>query len=620
MSGAPLRTPPLWENVNPSGVRAVYVERRRLLGLLRHADRRWLAALVVSLVVVVAVGPITVAATRGLVDAMLSGSGEFVGLAVAVALLMFVRQFAEIAGSTLRASIARQVDGAVRAELRRIASRPPGIAHLEDPAFQDVALRAADQGVAWRDRSAGLAAVGQLSLTGRILSAAALAVALGAYFPVLAAVLFLLSVTSRWIAVRQWMHLESVKDAAMPERRKVDYWAELAAGPEAAKEVRLFGLAGWVVERRAAAHLAWLADYWKLRRRVLRSQKTAAVLAVVCAGLALGVPGRAAFDGRISVGALASCLVAAWGIFAVAALGAEAHDIEYGKDPLRALAVLERVEVEPRRKPQPPPATIPTIRFEEVFFEYPGQPRPVMNGLDLTIRAGERLALVGVNGVGKTTLIKLLAGLYEPTGGRITVDGVDLRDLDPEAWRRRVTALFQDFVHYPLTLRDNITLAAPEVETDDAELDELIRRAGAGGLLAGRPRGLDTSLWRTGTAGTDLSGGQWQKLAMVRALHAVDKGRQVVLLDEPTAHLDVRAEAEFHQRILGSIPAASVVVISHRFSTVRAADRIVLLDGGRITEEGDHDSLMADGGTYARLFTLQASRFTARHPHREPPG
>ncbi|MFI6743109.1 ATP-binding cassette domain-containing protein [Nonomuraea sp. NPDC050451] len=248
--------------------------------------------------------------------------------------------------------------------------------------------------------------------------------------------------------------------------------------------------------------------------------------------------------------------------------------------------------------------------FEDVSFQYPGGSRPVLRGLTLTIRPGERLAVVGGSGAGKTTLVKLLAGLYEPTAGRITADAADLRSLDAAAWRRGMTALFQDFVHYPLTARDNITLAAPEaVGTGDGKILELVRAGGAQTVLDRLESGLDTELWRTGGDGRDLSGGQWQKLAAIRALYAVEHGRRLVVLDEPTAHLDVKAEARFHEQVIGSVGDASVVLISHRLSTVRPADRIVLLQDGRITEEGSHDDLMKLGGEYARLFRLQASRF-----------
>ncbi|GHA25821.1 ABC transporter ATP-binding protein [Streptomyces purpurascens] len=587
----------------------LYEERRELLGMLRFGSRRLLAAIVLTTLVEIATAPLTALCAQRFVHVLTEETGDYLWPAAGFAAAMLLRQAAEIAGLAFRQSMAKTIDGAARSRMRRIALRPAGISHLEDPEFQDVASRAADQGIAWRERSVGMAAVGQVQTGGRMLSAIAMGVALAVYFPLLACTLIVLCFVIRSITLRQWLFLENVKDAATPERRKVDFWADLAAGPEAGTELRLFGLAGWVSERRLAAHYAWLADYWRIRRNVLHRQKLSMAITAVCAALALGVPGTAALDGEIDVGTLAFCLVAAWGVFVIANMGNESYDIEYGKTAHHALRQLEGLRP-PVTGTRTPAATVSTIRFEDVTFTYPGAPRPVLSRLNLTIRPGERLAIVGVNGAGKTTLIKLLAGLYTPTAGRITVDGEDLCTLDPAEWRSRMTALFQDFVRYPLTLRENITLAAPEADASDAELEELLRLGALEPVLASLESGLDTVLWNSGSGGRGLSGGQWQRLAAVRTLYARSHGRRLVVLDEPTAHLDVKAEARFYDEVVGAVRNASVVLISHRLSTVRSADRIVLLDNGRITEDGSHTDLLKRGGDYGRLFRLQASRFS----------
>jgi ABC-type multidrug transport system fused ATPase/permease subunit len=226
----------------------------------------------------------------------------------------------------------------------------------------------------------------------------------------------------------------------------------------------------------------------------------------------------------------------------------------------------------------------------------------VLDGFDLTIPAGSSLAIVGQNGAGKTTLAKLLCRLYDPQGGAVEVDGVDLRDLDLDGWRRRVTAVFQDFIRFELPLRDNV---APAGAPDDA-IRTALELAGATNLA-----GLDTVLARGYDDGTDLSGGQWQRVALARALCAVRLGAGVVLLDEPTAQLDVRGEAEIFDRILAATRHCTTVLISHRFSTVRHADRICVLEHGRVVELGTHDELMAIGGRYRTMFDLQAQRFHA---------
>ncbi|HTJ35544.1 MAG TPA: ATP-binding cassette domain-containing protein [Dactylosporangium sp.] len=295
---------------------------------------------------------------------------------------------------------------------------------------------------------------------------------------------------------------------------------------------------------------------------------------------------------------------------AISAMGLEAYDIEHGRRAIAAADDLAALPVAAGSAGHPVPAAAPTIRFEDVVFTYPGATRPVLDGLTLTIRPGETVALVGTNGAGKTTLVKLLGGLYRPQSGRITIDGVDLATLDLPAWRRRLAVLFQDFVHYPADLRENVACAAPE-RIDDAAVRTALEQAGGAALLAGLPSGLDTSLWNEGTDGTDLSGGQWQRVALARALFAVAAGRHVLLLDEPTAHLDVRAEAEFHEAVMSNVGDATTILVSHRLSTVRSADRIILLRDGRVAEEGSHAALLALGGDYTRFFTLQAEAFTA---------
>ena len=241
------------------------------------------------------------------------------------------------------------------------------------------------------------------------------------------------------------------------------------------------------------------------------------------------------------------------------------------------------------------------IRFRNVTFAYPGG-ATVLDGFDLTIPAGSSLAIVGQNGAGKTTLAKLLCRLYDPQAGAIEVDGIDLRDLDLTAWRSRLAAVFQDFVRLELPLRDNV---APGGAPDDVVLQAL-DAAGAGNLAR-----LDTILARGYDGGIDLSGGQWQRVALARALSAVRMGAGIVLLDEPTAQLDVRGEAEIFERILAATRHCTTILISHRFSTVRHADRICVLEKGKVVELGTHDELMALNGRYRTMFDLQAQRFSS---------
>jgi ABC-type multidrug transport system fused ATPase/permease subunit len=240
------------------------------------------------------------------------------------------------------------------------------------------------------------------------------------------------------------------------------------------------------------------------------------------------------------------------------------------------------------------------VRFDHVRFAYPSSEEPVLDAFDLTIPAGSSLAIVGQNGAGKTTLAKLLCRLYDPQGGSIRIDGVDLREIDVDAWRARLTAVFQDFIRFELPLRDNV---APAGASDDI-IRESLSAAGAEDLAA-----LDTILSRAYAGGTDLSGGQWQRVALARAMCAVTLGAGLVLLDEPTAQLDVRGEAEIFARLLAATRGVTTILISHRFSTVRHADRICVLEHGRVVELGSHRELMAKGGRYHTMFELQAARF-----------
>jgi ABC-type multidrug transport system fused ATPase/permease subunit len=249
------------------------------------------------------------------------------------------------------------------------------------------------------------------------------------------------------------------------------------------------------------------------------------------------------------------------------------------------------------------PAGMPAhdVRFRDVSFAYPGG-APVLDHFDLTIPAGSSLAIVGQNGAGKTTLAKLLCRLYDPQSGAIEIDGQDLRSFDIASWRARLAAVFQDFIRFELPLRDNVSPAG----APDWAIEKALESAGAAGLAS-----LDTILARGYDGGTDLSGGQWQRVALARALCAVERGAGVVLLDEPTAQLDVRGEAEIFERILMATRHCTTILISHRFSTVRHADRICVLEHGKVVELGTHDELIARGGRYRTMFDLQAQRFSA---------
>jgi ATP-binding cassette subfamily B protein len=400
--------------------------------------------------------------------------------------------------------------------------------------------------------------------------------------------------------------------------RRADYFVRLGVRPEWAKEVRVFGLVDWLADRFGRQWGRVLDEMWKARR--IDQRTISLLLAVVLAANAavLGLGARAALDGALGVGQLTVLLQ---GLLGMAFLADQTGDnlIEYGAGRIPTVLELERAvagqALPPSGTAQADGRPVREVCFDDVRFAYPGRDAPVFDGLDLRIEAGRSLGIVGLNGAGKTTLIKLLAGLEVPQRGRITVDGIDLAALDLASWRRSVAAIFQDFVRYELPARDNIGFGAVESlrkEDADDRIATAARRAGADAVLAGLPRGLDTPLSRRFPGGVDLSGGQWQRIALARAVAAVEAGARVLVLDEPTAQLDVRAEADIYDRFLELTRGLTTLVISHRFSTVRRADRIVVLDGGRIAEDGSHDELVAADGQYARLFRKQAMRYADR--------
>jgi ABC-type transport system involved in cytochrome bd biosynthesis fused ATPase/permease subunit len=480
---------------------------------------------------------------------------------------------------------------------------PAGIAHLERPDLADQLSMARDfdLGIAGPPLTRSMSSIG--SGFADLAGGAAQAMLLTA-FAWWAGPL----VGGAWVATHLLLRDSSVwkawqADGVVAEQRHVDYAYRMAVDAPAAKEVRLFGLGDWVVERFTTRRLRMVDALFEARRLRLGPLRWG-LLAVVVANVAVfGLLAREVVDGSLGLGALVVFAQAAVGTSALA-FGEVDWWFRQSAQPIPGvLDLTERM----RTAGALPAGTraaggLPgrALEFRDVRFTYPGTARPVLDGFSLSIPAGSSLAIVGQNGAGKTTLAKLLCRLYDPERGAVVADGVDLRDLDVDAWRARLAAVFQDYVRYELPLRDNVAPGG----ASDADVEAALEQARATGLA-----GLATVLSRAYEGGTDLSGGQWQRVALARALCAVRLGAGVVILDEPTAQLDVRGEAEIFDRLLEATRGCTTILVSHRFSTVRHADRICVLEAGRVVELGTHAELMALGGRYRTMFDLQAARF-----------
>jgi ATP-binding cassette, subfamily B, bacterial len=546
-------------------------------------------------------------AMGALVSAVQHGQALFWPLAFVGAVFLLI-QTTSLLRQAISSNLGDRTADRLYDRLTRTCAAPPGIGHLEDPTLASdlTVAREFDLGMTAPPLAVAVEFIGgSLVLT---VTGVACAVVL-AFYAWWAPILLL----GAWLATHWFLRESAVwrdrnTDEVRQAQRHADYLYRLAVDPAAAKEVRLFGLADWVIERflerrRRLHHLQYEATR-------LREKPVAWCLLVVFAAnivvfwsLALD-----AASGALTLGRVVVFAQSALGVSAVA-FGGLNWALDGAAAPIAAVRHLETV-MPPRGALVRGVTTaddmpVREIRFRDVTFSYPsdsgdGTPFPVLDRLDLTIPAGSSLAIVGQNGAGKTTLAKLLCRLYDPQSGRIEVDGVDLRELSIETWRSRISAVFQDFVRFEWPLRDNV---APSGAPDDV-VRSALDAAGAANLTS-----LDTILSRSYADGRELSGGQWQRVALARALCAVSIGARVVLLDEPTAQLDVRGEAEIFERILAATRDCTTILISHRFSTVRHADRICVLEQGRVVEVGTHDELMAARGRYRRMFDLQAQRF-----------
>jgi ATP-binding cassette, subfamily B, bacterial len=534
---------------------------------------------------------------------------RLIGSLIAAALVYGLSLLLDPVGSALGTAARQRITGGLQARLLKAVTAPTGIAHLEDQQTLDRLARAEGSLTGFFPGDAPVTWAG--AVAGRVSGIVGCAV-IAAYIWWLGPLLLVMWLTVRRVVLRSVLRQATDLRGQTTVMRRAWYFTGVGSKARDAKEVRVFGLARFLSTRYAreyteAIHVGHVGLRGLHRR-------AAACFAVVLAGYALAIyvitdAARTHQLGLRSLAILLPMLAVAMSTGSVTfdditlawtlAGLPDADQLERDLVPGPELAGAKDPEGKPGKQ----------VRFENVRFRYPTGSSDVLAGVDLELRAASSTALVGVNGAGKSTLVSLLARLRDPTEGRITVDGTDIREFDPARWQRAIALMPQDPVRYPVSAYNNVAFGALEHRDDKKGVEQAARRAGFDAVVKDLPHGWDTILARELPGGAELSGGQWQRLALARALFATAHGARVLVLDEPTAALDVRSEARFYEGFHEITTGLTTLVISHRFGTVRRAACICVLDGGVITERGSHDELVAAGGTYATMYAVQAAKF-----------
>lgn len=479
------------------------------------------------------------------------------------------------------------------------------VTSYEDPAFYDRLERARVQAT---DRLAMIQQIGRLIQ--QVISAAAFSFVLIRYSPVLL-MLLIAGVIPAFVGETHFAFLAYAKNFSQtPMRRRMDYLRQLGGSKEAAKELRLFNLSDHFTTRFAGLSEQIYQQNVALNKRRLYWGSVLAILGQFGYYSAYILSIYRTIEGSYTLGDLTLITVA---IMQAMASIQQAFSTGSGvaDQALYITDLLAFFEMKPEVQSKPDGFSVPSpircgFEFRNVSFTYPGTNRRVLHNFSFTLSPGERVALIGENGQGKTTIVKLITRLYDPTDGQILLDGVDLRDYDIASLHAEIGVIFQDFMRYEMTARENIAVGRIEVQHTQGDIEYAAHKSLADGVIARLHRGYDQMLGRRFETGVDLSGGEWQKLALARAYL---RDAQLLILDEPTASLDARSELEVFSRFAELTLDKMALLISHRFSTVRMADRIVVLENGHLVEEGNHDRLIALGGRYAAMFEMQAASY-----------
>ena len=559
-----------------------------LLAGVLPAGIAWVGAQIVD-AVVAAIGDATLGTARVIEYVLLEG-----GL---VAALAAVQRGLGLCQSLLRAQLGQRVNVMILEKALTLELR-----HFEDSEFYDKLIRARRE-ASTRPLSLVMRSFG---LAQNAISLVSYGVLLVQFSPWAVAVLLLAGLPSFVAEAKFSGDAFRLFRWRSPETRMRAYLETVLAREDHAKEVKLYGLGTRLLDRyRDIFDTLYTAD----RDLAVRRDSWGFILGLIGTVALYGAYAWIAVStvgGLITLGQMTMYFALFRQGQAAVTSGLSAIGGMY-EDNLYLSTLYEYLETEvppPAGRLRHGPDPSDGVRFERVAFSYPGSAEPALEGISLHLRPGTSLALVGENGSGKTTLIKLLTRLYEPTAGRITLDGMDLREWDPEALRARIGVIFQDFTRYQLLVGENVGAGDERAFEDESRWREAAEKGQAAEFIERLPAGYQTQLGKWFKDGRELSGGQWQKIALSRAF--MRTGADILVLDEPTAAMDARAEAEVFEHFRRLASDRITILISHRFSTVRMADQIVVLERGRIMERGNHDELMALGGTYAGLFALQA--------------
>jgi ATP-binding cassette subfamily B protein len=577
-----------------------------------------ITAYIAKLLIDAVVRAIQVRANPAIPDAVAIGPftfdvvGAVVVLAVAQLLIYALSSFLSTLRNVCQQLLQERVTNTIQLQIMDHASRLD-LAFFEDSASYDL-LRRAQQGASSRPLFMVSGVFGLIQTAIAFASMIALLIALS---PLLAIVALVAPVPAFIADTRYGWRGYSFARWASPIRRRMDYLTTLVTTDSYAKEVKLFGLGPYFIDR-----FRQLSQVYQDRQRGLVVARYFAgfvwsTVTTLAGSLTYLFVAFQAIAGRLTLGDLTLYTQAASSVQGsvqglLSGFGSMYENQLYLNDLFDLLKTPYGIEGPASAAVSPTRATPPAdsrgeVVFEGVTFTYPGSGREALHDVSLRIAPGETVAVVGRNGAGKSTLIKLLCRLYDPTEGRILLDGVDLRDLEPAAVRRLIGGMFQDYVTYQASAAENIGLGELERIEDRGAVEEAAAKGGADSLLGRLPDGWDTPLGKWFDGGVELSGGEWQKIALGRAFM---RDARILVLDEPTSALDAQAEFELFARLRRLAAGRTAIYISHRFSTVRQADRILFLEHGALVEEGTHEQLMALGGRYARLFTLQAAAYT----------